>query len=689
MSFPIRASRPIADAWRLVAAHPRRTFIPAAIVACAGLAYAAVGPETWQASWAVQIRDEAIGSHDRLGKFASIDSMKTAQETIQELAKSELVVAAALRAIGPPVGECSTDWPDADAIREAQDAVAIAAPNGIEFGETELIFIRANADSRERAVALDEALCKETERQLQALRRAKAQSLIDELDQRVVVARAELDGATERLATIEAEVGGDLGELRLLSESGGGESALRHSLIGVKTELRQATLKRASGEKLLELLAEAESDPASLVAAPNQLLDSLPTLRQLKDGLNSAKLRVAQATSRMTEKHPLVQSVLIELEEIKSQIRGEIAASKAGLKAELDLSDIAIRSLEEQRIDLETRMTRVAGLRAKYGNLTLETEKQSELLSEAVHDLIDAKSQHAAAEATSVLTFIGSPTTGGQPLPPGRSTVAVLSLIAGAFTGLGCLALTVRWRYVSEENEASATERSQKEAMASRSIKAMPSVEPSEVDYVRISREEFERLTTRAEGNVASAPTPASEATASERVSSVDAVTAEAPPSERIAPAPDRTSTDEFEWLEEVEIEIATPTRGAIAELRLPDSIRGRAHRVDLSGWGPLPDIYGEARSDDVSAAAEASEDADFFQTPANPESAEVSESSEEPSSPERSIQPAQEEPGDRPATPDRAPAFPARLYPRPNAKRNLSLRQALVTLSKRRPGRP
>ena len=50
MSFPIRASRPVADAWRLVAAHPRRTFIPAAVIASAGLAYAAFGPEIWQAS---------------------------------------------------------------------------------------------------------------------------------------------------------------------------------------------------------------------------------------------------------------------------------------------------------------------------------------------------------------------------------------------------------------------------------------------------------------------------------------------------------------------------------------------------------------------------------------------------------------------------------------------------------------
>lgn len=685
MSFPIRASRPVADAWRLVKAHPRRTFIPAAIVACAGLTVAILGPQTWQASWAVQIRDEAIGSHDRLGKFATLDSMKTAQETIQELAKSELVVAAALRAIGPEAGESAADWPDADAIREAQESIAIEAPNGIEFGETELIFIRANADSRERSIAFDAALCKETERQLQALRRAKAQSLIDELDQRVVVARAELDGATERLATIEAEVGGDLGELRLLSEAGSGESNLRHSLVGVKTELRQATLKRASGDKLLELLAEAESDPASLVAAPNQLLDSLPTLRQLKDGLVAAKLRVAQATSRMTEKHPLVQSVLIELDEIKSQIRGEIAASKAGLQAELDLSDIAIRSLDEQRLDLETRMTRVAGLRAKYGNLALETEKQSELLSEAIHDLIDARSQYAAAEATSVLTFIGTPTTGGEPLPPDQETIAAMSLFAGAFVGLSCLALTAPWRYVPRESEASATNSSQQDVAAPVSTaSAMHSVEPLDADHVRISREEFARLTSLAEGNAESAATSAVEATVAGQVDAVADALDEASPVEPIAPVQEPASTSETEWLEEEEIEIATLNRESHDELRLPDSVRGRAHGVDLSGWGPLPDIYAGVPTVPV----EASDDADFFETPADPEGSHASDSSAESFQPGQTDSPARQERSSEPPTPYRPQAYPARLYPGMNAKRKLSLRQALVTLSKRRPGR-
>jgi hypothetical protein len=362
----------------------------------------------------------------------------------------------------------------------------------------------------------------------------------------------------------------------------------------------------------------------------------------------------------MTEKHPLVQAALIELEEIKSQIRGEIAASKAGLKAELDLSDIAIGSLDEQRIDLETRMTRVAGLRAKYGNLTLETEKQSELLSEAVRDLIDARSQHAAAEATSVLTFIGSPTTGGQPLPPGRMTIAALSLLAGAFAGLSCLALTVPWRYVSQEVVAAPVS----------TASAMQPVEPSEVDYVRLSREEFERLTSLTKRSVESDV----------------AETTEATPAEAIAPAEEPASNVEDDWLEEEEIEIATLNRGATDDLRLPDSVLGRAHGIDLSGWGPLPNIYPSVAAN----SSEPSEDGEFFQTPADPESAEVSVPSEEPSSPERSVQPAQNERADRPAaTPHRAQAFPARLYPGMHPKRKLSLRQALVTLAKRRPGRP
>jgi hypothetical protein len=198
----------------------------------------------------------------------------------------------------------------------------------------------------------------------------------------------------------------------------------------------------------------------------------------------------------------------------------------------------------------------------------------------------------------------------------------------------------------------------------------MQPVEPSEVDYVRLSREEFERLTSLTDGSAQPAV----------------AETAEATPAEMIASAEEPASNVEDDWLEEEEIEIATLNRVTSDELRLPESVLSRAHGIDLSGWGPLPNIYPSVAAN----SSELSENGEFFQTPADPESAETPVSSEEPSPPERSVQPAQNERAAGPASmPHRVQAFPARLYPGMNAKRKLSLRQALVTLSKRRPGRP
>jgi len=63
-----------------------------------------------------------------------------------------------------------------------------------------------------------------------------------ELERTLTVGQQDLEKATARLQALEQRVGTDLGELRILSDGGAGESNLRSSLTQLEAELRQGLL---------------------------------------------------------------------------------------------------------------------------------------------------------------------------------------------------------------------------------------------------------------------------------------------------------------------------------------------------------------------------------------------------------------------------------------------------------------
>ena len=81
--------------------HPRRWIVPTVVVALLAAVYAVFHASAWDASQALMVRDEAMNSAARPGKFQQPDDMKTVQETILELARSRTVLGAALADVGP------------------------------------------------------------------------------------------------------------------------------------------------------------------------------------------------------------------------------------------------------------------------------------------------------------------------------------------------------------------------------------------------------------------------------------------------------------------------------------------------------------------------------------------------------------------------------------------------------------
>jgi succinoglycan biosynthesis transport protein ExoP len=415
---------------------------PTAIFTLAGLAYALLRPAAWQATQALVVRDESGGGLGRAGRFDNPEALKAALETVQEIARGRAVVEAALRQVGPPSDRASpAAWPTARDIADAQADIAIKPPQGAEFGRTEVVRLTVVAPSRDRAVALNQAVRQQLDRRLRELREEKAGGIIAELEQAAQLARGELDRATAALQAMEREVGPDLGELRTLNDRGAGESNLRSSSNQIKNELRQARAAVDSHEQLLRNLEAAASDPGSLVATPNRLLESQPALRRLKDGLVDAQLRAAEVLSKMNREHPLARAALEAEAQVRRDLHDELEVAVRGVEGELEVGRAQVAALESQLHDVNRRLENLAGIRARYANLSDEVQQRSRMVDQARKELADARASHASAASVSLLTPVDGPETGDRPTGPGRTTIVLAAMVGGLISGLGLVFL--------------------------------------------------------------------------------------------------------------------------------------------------------------------------------------------------------------------------------------------------------
>lgn len=413
-----------------------------AATTAAAVAYALVKPDIWRARQALVVRDEAVGDLSRQGRFDNSYALKSAQELVLEVARHRAVVEAALKAAGRPHDAKNKTWPSGDDVRRLQDAIAVTAPKGAEFGQTEVIYLSVQARDRARALTLAEAVCDQLERRLQLLRRRKAQSVSDELTRTLALAQKDLDEATARLQAIEAEVGSDLGELRILSEVGAGDSNLRASLNQIKADLRQAQAQQTAHAEQQQLLEAARRDEQQLIAASGRLLDAQPALRRLKEGLVDAQLRTAALRGRMSADHPLVREALAAEEEVRQRLQRELEAAIAGLQADVQVSEAQIRAYEAQLAEVTARLDRLAALRARYSNLQAEVRQRAAAVERVQHDLSTARASEAAAASASLLTRMDGPLVDDRPLGPGRATIVLAGLAGGLAIGVGLTLLT-------------------------------------------------------------------------------------------------------------------------------------------------------------------------------------------------------------------------------------------------------
>jgi len=424
--------------------YSRRWIVPTGVVVTLSALFVIFHKNPWHASQALLIRAEAAANLETSGKFDNVSEMKTAQETVVELARSESVIREALNEVGAPAKyQKPNAWPTAKDIATARKSIRLTAPNGAEFGLTEIFYLSVRDVDPDRAIRLTTALCDRMETRLQRLRDNKAKSLVIELAKASKLAHDDLDQVTERLTTIETEVGNDLADLRMLGEMGRGQSTLRTTLSEIRTELRNANQRNLENSDLLVLLASAQEDANSLIATPNSLLTSQPSLRRLKDGLVDAQLRTSEVLGQVSKAHPRAKMAFAAEAAINEQIRREISTAIQSLQIDLKMSGNRVAALDKSRAEITQRMHRLASVRATYSNRVAEVAQLRDIAARSRTALADARTRQATAYATSLVTRLDSPVVGDKPIGPRRAVILIAGLFGGLSIGLGIVFLTV------------------------------------------------------------------------------------------------------------------------------------------------------------------------------------------------------------------------------------------------------
>lgn len=413
-----------------------------ALFTVAGIGYSLISSTTWTASQPMVLRDETTGAVERLGRFTSQTELKAAQETTLEVASNLEVVSAALKKIGPPNGKPNDKWPSASLVADtAKRLVNITAPQGGEFGGSDMIYLQVEQATPQRSEQFCAALFTSLTEQMGRVRQVRADSMIGELTHARDLARTRLQAVQDQVREIEVQFGSDLGELRNLTEAINGEGANRRVIEETNKELQDAELQLENLYSLREFVQRGLQDPSQLLVSGSDLLEKQPSLQRLKDGLIDAQLARSQLSGNMRPEHPRIRTAEIAEAAILKAIKEEFASVLQSMERMIRLEQDRVARLTAKRQDLNDRLDRLAEVRTPYSQLSSEAKHRTQALEQAERALTDAEASSSAAMSVSLIAKLGPITVSDTPNGPSAKMLAMGGGAAGLIFGLGLVFL--------------------------------------------------------------------------------------------------------------------------------------------------------------------------------------------------------------------------------------------------------
>jgi polysaccharide biosynthesis transport protein len=411
--------------------------------------WAFISPGRWSASQSLVVRDDLLGESFKPGRFNSPESLKSAQETILHIARKPQVIRDALLAAG-----ISPDALDAQTIEDWQQLVSVVAPNGNEFGKTEVFVLGVRGRSLEQATKVVNALTTQTENHLRQYRSRMLESMESELAASLEQASQQYAELAERVGEIERSVGAELPALRAMIESSSMGSDLQHALEQIRSEIRTSTAELERAERQRDLLSLAASDEAGdFVSTSSDLIELQPVLKRLVDGLVDARLVLSAAMGRYDEGHPSISNARSSVNQTSAALRSELLATAAGLEMQIAMYGQKLARLSRSEAEYSERLIGLGKLRVEYKSLIDEMTRRSESLTKGRTDLAEIQSLASASNNVSLITRVGDPQLATRADGLSKRALALAGLITGLLGGLGIVLLNpgplsspARWR---------------------------------------------------------------------------------------------------------------------------------------------------------------------------------------------------------------------------------------------------
>ncbi len=455
--------------------------LPAAVGLTLAIVYALfLRTETWSARQSFIVRDDLTGQSFKPGRFESQESMKSAQETILEISRRPQVIRNTLEKLGPGPGDpAGPNWITDELIEDVQGSISFSAPNGAEFGKTEVIVLTTQATTRERSRQFIETLSDEIVDKVNQVRSLRLQGMQAELIQARDGAMRQQQIAEQALQEMDARLGSEIG---VLTESQSGESPVELEIREIKALKRSLETEVQTAESTHKALLKVYENPDQLLYLSGDLLNQSPGLATMKTELVRLQSQLATVSGGKRDSHAEVQAARRAVDQMEAQIFQSLKGEMAGLQNSIARRRQRMEQLDDEIATLKGQLVELGKSRAKHLRLTVQVQELTEAANEAQTALTKIQSLAEAARTVGLMTLVDEPQVSSRPDGLGKKAIAAAGGLGGLIFGLGLVMLIappMPTRPVSDASRAPASGRVSPTSNAARSVTATASASPT------------------------------------------------------------------------------------------------------------------------------------------------------------------------------------------------------------------
>ena len=397
--------------------------------------------ESWTARQSFIIRDDLLGQSFKPGRFESQESLKSAQETILEIARRPKVIRSALERLGSPRGISANDWIDDELIEKTQGLINFNAPNGAEFGKTEVIVLTTQESTRERSRKFIEFLSEEIVSKVNEVRTRRLESMEAELIEARDGVVKHQQAALNELEALDKLLGANVSVINSLNEAQAGESSLKKEISQINNERRPIELRLTVAKATLRALMAINDQPEKIITLPSSVLRELPALEQLKKELVTKQAKLSSTLGQKTEIHPDVAEARLDVEIMKQQILDSIEGEISGTRSTIETQESQLALLDSKVQKLNSQLVTLSSKRTEHLRLTAEVKLLTESASQAQSKLSQVQSLARTARSSGLITPVDEAQVGAYPDGISKKILAALGSIGGLTLGFGLVLL--------------------------------------------------------------------------------------------------------------------------------------------------------------------------------------------------------------------------------------------------------